>query len=925
MNPLRNLTLLALLPVVLPVVAQADRAEEFAQPGREYQAKFRWWWPHGLVDNAEIAREVRDMAAAGFGGAEIADVHHSVRDRELAPDTHGWGTQPWVDAVTVAFETAREHGMELDLTIGPSWPAAVPTVDPDHPAAMKELAVGFGQGSFPMEVPQPRVHAERGVNRQELRFVQAARVVSGDPAEKGKWVLQQDSLVDVTDKVRDGVIHWTPPSDGEWVVLAYWLRGSAQQPERGPHTEPESYVVDHFSEAGTRAVTDFWEQNILNPHLRELIKDAGGNLFEDSLEMETDSTIWTPGFAQEFQKRKGYDLMPYLPLVVQEHEKNIITYEGYNGSQVVHDFWDVLWQLYMEHHQHALQAWAAELGLGLRTQPYGMPTDAMLSAAHLDIVEGESLGFKNLDDYRSLAGGRDMGGHTVMSNEAAAYAGGAYSTTWQRVLTTLNPIFAAGVNQTFFHGYAYAEVPDVKWPGFAAFSPYGTGPGYAEAWGPRQPSWQHVPDIADYFARVQWVLQQGKPQVDVAFLRQEGYAGSGFGAPWFTTEGDATGWTHSFVAPSLLELPLAKAKNGRLAPDGANYQLLAFEGNAFRGKSITMPVQTAEKLYDYARKGKLPMIVVGDWSQPSTSGLPQKGEEAELKKIFDKLLKLPNVINVPDRESIGEAVAKLDLDRPVKHPNASLVHAHRRDGKIDYFYFSNAGKDATGEVPVSIRPSAKGAQAFEFDPWTGEIFLLPQAQREGDRYVIPVSLSPGDSRILAFAPKGTFPQAKEHQPLGPVADTLTLGDWQLTIEAWTPGDKATETKKTEHEVALDTLQPWTELPGHEFTSGLGRYTTEVEVPAEWLDRGTVTLSLGEVFDTAQVTLNGQTLPTLNPLHPVVDVTEHLQPGENTLQVEVSTTLNNQLREAHKEVFGNNSAQPYGMMGPVELRHHQPQR
>jgi len=58
----------------------------------------------------------------------------------------------------------------------------------------------------------------------------------------------------------------------------------------------------------------------------------------------------------------------------------------------------------------------------------------------------------------------------------------------------------AGVNQMVFHGFSYATAPNVRWPGFAAFSPF-SGVGYGEAWGPRQPTWKHVGDISGYFAR----------------------------------------------------------------------------------------------------------------------------------------------------------------------------------------------------------------------------------------------------------------------------------------------------------------------------------------------------------------------------------------------------------------------------------------
>ncbi len=67
----------------------------------------------------------------------------------------------------------------------------------------------------------------------------------------------------------------------------------------------------------------------------------------------------------------------------------------------------------------ALRAWAHSLGLELRSG-LRLRTNAIASAALLDIPEGKSLGFKNLDDYRCLAGGRDMAGHAVLSCEERA-------------------------------------------------------------------------------------------------------------------------------------------------------------------------------------------------------------------------------------------------------------------------------------------------------------------------------------------------------------------------------------------------------------------------------------------------------------------------------------------------------------------------
>ena len=67
--------------------------------------------------------------------------------------------------------------------------------------------------------------------------------------------LDSTSLVDLTDRVVRGRVTWTAPVEGSWLLLAYWERGSGQMPEAGPHTSPDSYVIDHFSREATNTLT----------------------------------------------------------------------------------------------------------------------------------------------------------------------------------------------------------------------------------------------------------------------------------------------------------------------------------------------------------------------------------------------------------------------------------------------------------------------------------------------------------------------------------------------------------------------------------------------------------------------------------------------------------------------------------------------
>ncbi|MEU0039838.1 glycosyl hydrolase, partial [Streptomyces sp. NPDC006333] len=260
----------------LPVPAAAASAPSlpFAEPAREVRPKFRWWWPDGLVRPDEIRREIDQIADAGFGGAEIGAVHHSVTDTAVLDTAHhGWGSASWVAGVEAALAQAARRGITVDLTIGPSWPAAVPGITPDSDAAVKELAYGtvtLAAGTaYSGAVPAPVYAAASGVTRQDLLLVQAARVNTANSTRK-ETGLDLDSVTDLSDAVTAGTLTWTAPDDGTWVILSYWVRGSGQTPEGGPHTAPDAYVVDHFSAAGTRAVTDFWDDRLLTPAVRRL-------------------------------------------------------------------------------------------------------------------------------------------------------------------------------------------------------------------------------------------------------------------------------------------------------------------------------------------------------------------------------------------------------------------------------------------------------------------------------------------------------------------------------------------------------------------------------------------------------------------------------------------------------------------------------
>lgn len=78
-------------------------------PSTYQSPRFRWWWLGGWADANEVANEISEIVAAGFGGAEIADVTDSVGHTGLNPKIYGWGQERWNAAVLAAYTQADRY------------------------------------------------------------------------------------------------------------------------------------------------------------------------------------------------------------------------------------------------------------------------------------------------------------------------------------------------------------------------------------------------------------------------------------------------------------------------------------------------------------------------------------------------------------------------------------------------------------------------------------------------------------------------------------------------------------------------------------------------------------------------------------------------------------------------------------------------
>ncbi len=133
--------------------------QEFKNPGIDSRGMFRCWFPDAGADLDRVENQVRTVYNAGFGGMEIAMVPQY---SEFDQREYGWGTPRWKEMIRRILRTADSlpDPFKLDLTITAHWPPAVNTIDPNHPAAQKELRYTVSKvtrsGIWELPMPETR-------------------------------------------------------------------------------------------------------------------------------------------------------------------------------------------------------------------------------------------------------------------------------------------------------------------------------------------------------------------------------------------------------------------------------------------------------------------------------------------------------------------------------------------------------------------------------------------------------------------------------------------------------------------------------------------------------------------------------------------------------------------------------------------------
>lgn len=863
--------------------------ETFANPPAEVRPGTRWWWDSLIVDTGfsleDALEEVDAFAAAGFGRFEIA-----------------WATKTYATPEQRAIlkavaERAQQRGLQLDMTLGASWPWSAPTAKGElgHQELMYGRTDVSGPTTFSGEVP-PAIGDDAA--RGRLRAVTAARVLTPGPAvteastpPASSTVLDPDSLVDLTSRVSGTSLDWEVPA-GDWIVFAFWQRDAENC---GEYTNIPGNCVSLVDEDSVRAGLDFVEKNQVGD-AGPAVSEVGHTFFEDSLEYTADELYWSSSFPAEFAGRRGYDMTKYLPLMFVQGVSDVpapasepvpdFELPAREGARYRHDYYQTLTDLYVDEHIEVIGEWAQKYGMQFRTQAYGNNFDAIRSAREAAragvLVDNESLGANDagagdvlyvdvdgphynkpdspqwraaMDNYRAVTSGSHQGGGLEISTELGATFFHEMHMFLRGYKRMMDKEWAAGLTRPLLHGVVHSP-KDTPWPGASHFGGIVGESINHRTW----PEWMHFRPLSDYWARGALVLQQGAARTDIAVLQDTFIQGVSFDG----LELEKAGFTIGHVDPVGIAETLTGPR-GELFPEGPSYDVLVVDTSQVFVGTGRLPGETAQAIDAASAKG-LKVVFVGDLPSRGLSGRDRAAEDGIVRKAVSAILARPTTAHVDTQAQVAAAVKELGARPAAEWQTPSRVYSQLREtADTAYYYLWNA-TDQPQRLTGSF--AATGAPT-ELDLWSGAYKPVAVYRQRSGRTDVPFELAPHATTVLAFDKTrqrrhvtsttadtvvNTGPATLEVRDAQGGAQTLAISDGStvtadlppvsdspLTVGTLDSGalwqlqvtTYGPEGKVQRPAMPLPTLADWRTLPGLHSESGVGTYTAKVELPASW--------------------------------------------------------------------------------------------
>jgi hypothetical protein len=916
----------------------SDLYQIFRQPPIQYRPMVRWWWNGDRVVGEEILRELNVMQAAGIGGVEINPIRFPADADPMKTTALTWMSDEWVKVLQVALEGTKERGMTCDMIVGSGWPYGGEFLTREDQTQM--VALGTQNFTGPGHVRLARADL--------LNLVNPSLVSSYKEGEKELFSLTlvpsqlsaTSAAVPLDAQLRHNEIEFDLPAGDHVLYVLVKLTGYMAVINGAPGaTGP---VLNHYSQPAVARYLDRLSSRLsakigpLSEHFRAF--------FTDSIELE--GANWCDDMFAEFQRRRKYDLSPWLPFVLFKVGEmgNAVT-EQYGAKfsaefkaqteMVRYDFETTKHELFQERFIGTFVQWCRRNGVQSRMQAYGMDCDGISAGMMLDIPEcetwirSEAIEPFGTGDYRQgrsytminkfVSSAAHLSGKQLISCEEMTNTDDPFHASLDRIKVAGDQSMLSGVTQSVLHGFNYSP-PEAPFPGWVRYGTY-----FSE----RNTWWPYFKLWADYKARLSALFQHCVMQADIAILPPFADLASEFGFQrdpfpktvkptylyklWEVIHQNGSGCDYlneEIVAQSLV-------KQGRLT----------FRDRSYRGICLpeieSIRPATAKVLQALVESGGT-LILIGRVPDRAPGLLHHEPESRLVKQLFEETrqkypsraplvqMREEEMVNwyrdIQQRYSLSPAVS-------ISEPTDFVSQLHYVGEKKEFYFFTNYSPSETHTFDAAFH-LAEGIPLL-WDPETGERQPYPAASHDRK---LSITLGPSESKLIAF-----------ESP-----DEINGPDLSQERQIVLPG------QPSDHHLELAIKGPWTieflhvdgtkqsrivQDPGkaslqEEERGFAGTILYKAHFTVDHPDQHLV-LDLGHLHGVSELELNGRQLGTRWYGVHTYNLSGSARQGENELTIKVVTTLGNYM----KTLTGNTAARnwtehtptyPIGLTNPIRL-------
>lgn len=640
-------------------------------------------------------------------------------------------------------------------------------------------------------------------------------------------------------EIADGLLQ-IPTGSGPRQLITASVRPTGQVVKRAA-AGADGPVLDHYCAAAVRAHLDAVAEPLLQAVPAELI----GSVFCDSLEVY--AANWTPAIIEEFQQRNGYPLLPRLfQLII----------DGDGSEEFRIDYYRTLTELYEQNFVAVVRDWSAGHGVPFRIQGYGTPPASISSYRFADLYEGEGFGWKEITQTRWASSAAHLYGLPVVSSETWTWVHSpSFRATLLDLLGEAHEHLLVGINQFIGHGWPYSpQASDgLGWYFYAA-----------GALDDRNPWWPAMPELMNYLQRLSWLMRQGKPVADVLI----------------------------YVPADDLYPHLGREVGGSLD--------LWRESRAHIDPAI--PATIRENGWDFdlvddTALGEVDPTAVPVVILPAVERMPAATQAwlTNFRRVGGTMINTGSADDLVGM--IAEATAP---DLQVFPATGDIGSVHRRLDDADLYLVINTGPH---QRPVQVTPR-DGHRSYEV--WDARTTGVTASGATGGP--IALDLAPYQSAVVVLvdAPVPELVEGPTNRPrTGPgIGEILELNDWTVQF----PGEDS---------VAVTLPHRWEDDPARQHFSGTVTYRTTIELAGDVatdrvvidfgatapIDAGSTDREgvrgnsyrvhlIAPVREVAQVAVNGRAVGLLWAPPYILDLGDRLQPGTNTIELQVSNTAAN---------------------------------